>query len=287
MIWQKGREVITINKINPIIYAVSDSIGETAESVVKATTSQFVEEKFDIIRAPYVKDKLQIDQIMEEAANHKAVICYTIVSPELREHIADKAMVLDMQVVDVLGPILKSIEKATGLVPKNQAGLIHSLDHEYFKRVEAVEFAVKYDDGKNPLGLLKADVVIIGVSRTSKTPLSMYLAHKRIKVVNVPLVPELQPPDELFKVPPYKVIGLLIDPFKLNEIRSERLKIMGLSDTAVYADINRINTELEYAKGIMRRVHCMIINVSNRAIEETASIIMEYVRKNKERYNEK
>jgi len=287
LIWQKGREVITINKINPIIYAVSDSIGETAESVVKATTSQFVEEKFDIIRAPYVKDKLQIDQIMEEAANHKAVICYTIVSPELREHIADKAMVLDMQVVDVLGPILKSIEKATGLVPKNQAGLIHSLDHEYFKRVEAVEFAVKYDDGKNPLGLLKADVVIIGVSRTSKTPLSMYLAHKRIKVVNVPLVPELQPPDELFKVPPYKVIGLLIDPFKLNEIRSERLKIMGLSDTAVYADINRINTELEYAKGIMRRVHCMIINVSNRAIEETASIIMEYVRKNKERYNEK
>ncbi|MCD7974381.1 MAG: kinase/pyrophosphorylase [Phascolarctobacterium sp.] len=287
MIWQKGREVITINKINPIIYAVSDSIGETAESVVKATTSQFVEEKFDIIRAPYVKDKLQIDQIMEEAANHKAVICYTIVSPELREHIADKAMALDMQVVDVLGPILKSIEKATGLVPKNQAGLIHSLDHEYFKRVEAVEFAVKYDDGKNPLGLLKADVVIIGVSRTSKTPLSMYLAHKRIKVVNVPLVPELQPPDELFKVPPYKVIGLLIDPFKLNEIRSERLKTMGLSDTAVYADINRINTELEYAKGIMRRVHCMIINVSNRAIEETASIIMEYVRKNKERYNEK
>ncbi len=287
MIWQKGREVITINKINPIIYAVSDSIGETAESVIKATTSQFVEEKFDIIRAPYVKDKLQIDQIMEEAANHKAVICYTIVSPELREHIADKAMALDMQVVDVLGPILKSIEKATGLVPKNQAGLIHSLDHEYFKMVEAVEFAVKYDDGKNPLGLLKADVVIIGVSRTSKTPLSMYLAHKRIKVVNVPLVPELQPPDELFKVPPYKVIGLLIDPFKLNEIRSERLKTMGLSDTAVYADINRINTELEYAKGIMRRVHCMIVNVSNRAIEETASIIMEYVRKNKERYNEK
>ncbi len=287
MIWQKGREVITINKINPIIYAVSDSIGETAESVVKATTSQFVEEKFDIIRAPYVKDKAQIDQILEEAADHRAVVCYTIVSPELREHIADKAMALDMQVVDVLGPILKSIEKATGLVPKNQAGLIHSLDHEYFKRVEAVEFAVKYDDGKNPLGLLKADVVIIGVSRTSKTPLSMYLAHKQIKVANVPLVPELQPPDELFKVPPYKVIGLLIDPFKLNEIRSERLKTMGLSDTAVYADMNRINTELEYAKGIMRRVHCLIINVSNRAIEETASIIMEYVRKNKERYNEK
>ena len=199
---------------------------------------------------------------------------------------ADKAMSSDVEVVDVLGPMLKSIEKSTGLLPKNQAGLIHSLDHEYFKRVEAGEFAVKYDDGKNPLGLLKADVVIIGVSRTSKTPLSMYLAHKQIKVANVPLVPELAPPEELFKVPPYKIIGLLIDPFKLNEIRSERLKTMGLSDTATYADMKRIDDELAYAKGIMRRLHCQIINVSNRAIEETAGIIMEYVRKNKERHHE-
>ena len=120
----------------------------------------------------------------------------------------------------------------------------------------------------------------------TKTPLSMYLAHKQIKVANVPLVPELAPPEELFKVPPYKIIGLLIDPFKLNEIRSERLKTMGLSDTATYADMKRIDDELAYAKGIMRRLHCQIINVSNRAIEETAGIIMEYVRKNKERHHE-
>ena len=273
-------------KSNPIIYAVSDSIGETAESVVKATVSQFSEEKFDVTRIPYVKDKEQIDKIIAEAAQHKAVICHTIVSPELRDHIADKALAMDVQVVDVLGPMIKSVEKVTGMLPKNQAGLIHSLDHEYFKRVEAVEFAVKYDDGKNPMGLLKADVVIIGVSRTSKTPLSMYLAHKRIKVANVPLVPELAPPEELFKVPPHKVVGLLIDPFKLNEIRSERLKTMGLSDSAVYADMKRIGEELEYAKGIMRRIHCPIINVSNRAIEETAGIILEYVKKNQEKYGD-
>ena len=121
---------------------------------------------------PYVKDKEQIDRVLEEAAANNAVICYTIVSPELREHMADRALAKDVEVVDVLGPMLKSIEKTTGLLPRNQAGLIHSLDHDYFKRVEAVEFAVKYDDGKNPLGLLKADIVIIGVSRTSKTPLS-------------------------------------------------------------------------------------------------------------------
>lgn len=265
---------------------MSDSIGETAESVVKATTSQFVQEVFDIIRIPYVKDRAQIDRVVEEAAANDAVICYTIVSPELREHMADRALSKDVQVVDVLGPMIKSIEKTTGMLPRNQAGLMHSLDHDYFKRVEAVEFAVKYDDGKNPVGLLKADIVIIGVSRTSKTPLSMYLAHKRIKVANVPLVPELTPPEELFKVPPYKIIGLLIDPCKLNEIRTERLKTMGLSDTALYADMNRINEELVYAKGIMRRLHCQIINVSNRAIEETAGMIMEYVRKNKERHGD-
>ena len=275
-----------MEKNNPIVYAVSDSIGETAESVVKATISQFVEQNFEVVRVPYVKDKEQIDRLVQEAAEHNAVICYTLVSPELREHLADRALAHDIQVVDVLGPMLKAIEKTTGLLPQNQAGLMHSLDHEYFKRVEAVEFAVKYDDGKNPLGLLKADVVLIGVSRTSKTPLSMYLAHKKIKVANVPLVPELNPPAELFKVPPYKIIGLLIDPFKLNEIRATRLKTMGLSEDSGYADVARIEEELNYAKGIMRRVHCQIINVSNRAIEETAGIIMEYVRKNKERHHE-
>ncbi|MEG2069488.1 MAG: pyruvate, water dikinase regulatory protein [Acidaminococcaceae bacterium] len=267
----------------PIIYAVSDSIGETAESVAKATISQFVQEKFDIIRVPYVKNSEQVQQIVEEAKANNAVICYTIVSPELRETIASTAMEYDVEVVDIIGPVLKSIQKTSGLLPKNQPGLIHALDHEYFKRVEAVEFAVKYDDGKNPWGLLKADVVIVGVSRTSKTPLSMYLAHKQLKVANVPLVPEILPPEELFKVPPHKIVGLLIDPFKLNEIRTERLKTMGLSDNASYADVKRIGEELEYAKGIMRRLHCTIINVSNRAIEETAGMILEYARKNADR----
>ena len=220
--------------------------------------------------------------MVEEAATARAIVCYTIVSPELREHIVAAALKKSVELVDILGPMMKSIEQATGLQPRNEAGLIHSLDHEYFKRVEAVEFAVKYDDGKNPMGLLKADVVLVGVSRTSKTPLSMYLAHKKIKVANVPLVPEIQPPAELFNVPPYKVIGLLIDPAKLNEIRAARLAAMGLSDNADYADLNRIAEELEYAKGIMRRIHCQVIDVSNRAIEETAGIIMEYVGRNKE-----
>ena len=276
---KEGKWVI-ISNTNPIIYALSDSIGGTAESVIKATVSQFTETKFEVVRIPYINNKEQIDEALQEAARHQAVVCYTIVNPRLREHLADRAVELQIQVVDVLGPMLRAIQKNSGLLPKNQAGLIHALDHEYFKRVEAVEFAVKYDDGKNPLGLLKADIVIIGVSRTSKTPLSMYLAHKQLKVANVPLVPEIVPPAELFKVPHHKIIGLLIDPYKLTDIRMTRLKAMGLAEDAEYADVERITEELDYAKGIMRRVHCMIINVSNRAIEETAGIILDYYYKN-------
>ena len=136
------------------------------------------------------------------------------------------------------------------------------------------------------MGFLKADIVIVGVSRTSKTPLSMYLAHKRIKAANLPLVPEGSLPPELFQIPARKIVGLIIDPFKLNFIRSERLRSMGLDANASYANIERINEELEYARGVMRRLHCPIIDVSSKAIEETANLVMEIVKRNKELYPE-
>ena len=161
------------------------------------------------------------------------------------------------------------------------AGMVHKLDQEYFKKVEAIEFAVKYDDGKNPSGFEKADVVIIGVSRTSKTPLSMFLAYKKIKAANLPLVPEVPLPEELFKIPAKKIVGLIIDPFKLNNIRSERLRAIGLEDEANYASIERIQSELEYAKAIMRRLHCQVLDVSNKSIEETASLVMQLIDRNR------
>ena len=136
-------------------------------------------------------------------------------------------------------------------------------------------------------GFSKADVVLIGVSRTSKTPLSMYMAHKKYKVANLPLVPEVPLPEEIFHIPPYRIIGLIIDPYKLNTIRSERMKALGFSGTANYTDIARIEDELSYAKEVMRQLHCMVIDVSNKAIEETASRIMAIVQRNKELYGDK
>jgi regulator of PEP synthase PpsR (kinase-PPPase family) len=138
---------------------------------------------------------------------------------------------------------------------------------------------VKYDDGRDPRGILRADIVLIGVSRTSKTPLSQFLAHKRLKVANVPIVPEVDPPEELFHVSPEKCIGLTISPEKLNDIRKERLKSLGLNDKAIYANIGRIKEELEFFQGIVDKIGCEVVDVSNRAVEETAGIILNTIKK--------
>lgn len=268
-----------INK-STVIYALSDSIGETAEMIARATASQFNGDTFEILRIPYIKSAEQIEKIIQEATIYNSVICHTIVGPELREALFLQAERFGIPTIDIMGPMIRAVQSVSGLVPRLKPGLIHKLDEEYFKRVEAVEFAVKYDDGKNPWGLLKADVVLVGVSRTSKTPLSMYLAHKKIKVANVPMVPEVSPPEQLFKVPSERIVGLIIDPDKLNGIRSERLTAMGLDPQSCYADADRIIQEVEYAKRIMYQLKCPIIDVSNKAIEETANKIMEIICKN-------
>ncbi|MER2031591.1 kinase/pyrophosphorylase, partial [Exiguobacterium indicum] len=135
-------------------------------------------------------------------------------------------------------------------------------------------FAVKYDDGRDPKGIKRADIVLIGVSRTSKTPLSQYLALKRYKVANVPLVPESIPPAELFDIPKEKCFGLLISPEKLIDIRMERLRSLGLKPEAAYAQMDRINRELEYARNLYERIGCQVIDVTNKAVEETANLIL-------------
>ena len=270
----------------PEVYVVSDSLGETAESVAKATISQF-DEEIDVVRVPFIRHGEQIQKVIEEAAEKNAVVCHTLVNPELRQTFEKMAKAKNLRYVDILGPMMDMVGALSHTKPRMKPGIIHKLDEEYFKKVEAIEFAVKYDDGKNPNGFAKADVVLVGVSRTSKTPLSMYMAHKKYKVANLPLVPEVPLPEEIFHVPPYRIIGLIIDPYKLNTIRSERMKALGFSGTANYTDIARIEDELSYAKEVMRQLHCMVIDVSNKAIEETASRIMAIVQRNKELYGEK
>src|SRR5690625_3359759 len=214
----------------PNVYVLSDSVGETAELVIKAGLSQFNNGDYQIQRIPYVEDKDTIDEAIQLAKEKKALIGFTLVDPELRNYVNTQAEKWGIEAIDIMGPTLNAMEKVFEHKPKLEAGLVHKLDEDYFKRIEAIEFAVKYDDGRDTRGIARADIILIGVSRTSKTPLSQFLAHKRFKVANVPIVPEVDPPEELLEVEPGKCIGLRISPEKLYEIRKERLKALGLGE---------------------------------------------------------
>ncbi|WXR61567.1 pyruvate, water dikinase regulatory protein [Peptostreptococcaceae bacterium AGR-M142] len=263
-----------------VIYVISDSLGETGEQVARAAVSQFDITDYEIRRYSYVLTRNMIEEILQEAKQENSVILYTVVQSEYSKIITDFAVENDIPHINLLEGILNSIEKRINKKPKREPGIIRKLDDSYFKRVEAIEFAVKYDDGKDPRGLKKADLVILGISRTSKTPLSMYLANKNIKVANIPLVPEAVLPKEVFEIPKKRIVGLTNSPEKLNSIRRERLKALGLSGEANYASMQRILDEIDYAEKIMRKIGCPIIDVSDKAIEETAGIIIDILKMN-------
>lgn len=263
---------------SPIVYVISDSIGETAEFVVRAAASQFNGADAQVRRIPYVDSKETIDEVIQAAKEESALVAYTIVVPELQNYLREQAEAHAITYVDIMGPMITALEESYHRPPKMEPGLVRKLDEDYFRRVEAIEFAVKYDDGRDPRGLLHADIVLIGVSRTSKTPLSMYLANKRLKVANVPLVPEVEPPEELFRISNRKVIGLTIEASHLNRIRKERLKALGLTANANYASLERIRSELDFSENVMKRIGCAVINVSTKAVEETANMIFDMFR---------
>lgn len=257
-----------------IIFTMSDSSGETAESVARAALVQFEPGKASIYRLPQVRNSQQIPAMVSEIDAARAVIAYTLVLPEYRETLEAEANKYKIPTIDLLGPLINRISKSTGSSPLSQPGRLHLLDETYFRRIEAVDFAIRYDDGKNPDGILQADVVLIGVSRTSKTPNCMYLAHHYgLKSANVPLVQGVEPPLALFQVPPKKIFGLHIDPYLLQEIRTTRAQVLGMPGTTDYADPERIVQEVRAARKLFRELKCHIIDVSSKAIEETSSEI--------------
>lgn len=261
----------------PPIYVVSDSVGETVELVTRAAVSQFNGSSVELKRVPYVEDKETVDEVIQVVKMNGGMIVFTLVKPEIRRYLSEQAEKNNIRAVDVLGPLMDAFQELSGLQPLNEPGLVRKLDADYFRKVEAIEFAVKYDDGRDPSGILKADIVLIGVSRTSKTPLSQFLANKRYKVANVPIVPEIKPPGELFKIDKNRIFGLRISPEKLNQIRRERLVSLGLKETANYAKIERIKEELAYFDKVVEKIGCRVIDVTNKAIEESANLIINYL----------
>ncbi len=261
-------------------FILSDSLGNTAEENAMAAISQYEDLDYNIKKFSHIVSKAVLIDVLNEIENpERTIIFFSLVDKELREYLDGHANEKDILRVDVLTKGLETIGKLTDIEPSGKTGALRRLDENYFQRVRAIEFAVKYDDGKDPRGVLEADLTIIGVSRTSKTPLSMYLANKNYRVANIPLVPETELPEELFQIPSRKVIGLTNSPENLNLIRKERLKALGLPQGSSYCDLSRILEEITYAEEIMKKIGCPVIDVSNRAIEETAEIIISYIKR--------
>jgi regulator of PEP synthase PpsR (kinase-PPPase family) len=266
---------------NPVVFVVSDSMGETAQLVAKAVLSQFPEGNVGLRRFSHIETPDAAIEVMKAARDQPTLIIFTVIIPEVREIITSKAEIHGIPLVDIMGPALAGLEEITGHAALLEPGLIHKLDEQYFMRVEAVEFAVNHDDGKNPRGYKKADVVLLGVSRSSKTPVSMYLANRALKVANLPLVPEVPTPPELHRIPPRKIVGLIISPSKLAGIRRVRVRAMGVPGPSNYSDIHRIQEELIYAQSLYQELGCEVLDVTDRAVEETAAMVMELVGKPK------
>lgn len=260
-----------------MVYVLSDSLGETAELVVRAAASQFNAGGVELRKFGYILTREAADRVIDEASRSEGVLVYTLVIPELREHVSRRAKESGLVAVDIMGPMLEALSRIMKTRPKLKPGLVHRMDEQYFRRVEAVEFAVKCDDGKDLRSLPLADVVLVGVSRTSKTPLSLYLAQRMYKVANVPLVPEIEPPAELFALPREKVIGLTLAPERLSKVRKERLKSLGLDENSTYADLGRILEEVAFAEEVFKKLGCAVIDVTEKAVEEAAATVIQII----------
>lgn len=265
----------------PVVFVVSDSMGETAHLVARAALSQFPGGQVGLRRFSQVDTPEAAREVMAAARAQPTLIIFTVIIPWVREVIQSEALRDSIPVVDIMGPALSGLEQITGSPALLEPGLIHKLDEKYFRRVEAVEFAVQHDDGKNPRGYRKADVVLLGVSRSSKTPVSMYLAHRGVKVANLPLVPEVSPPPDLYRIPPQKIVGLTIGAMKLASIRQVRVKAMGVESRSDYSDMARIRQELAFSESLYRELGCEVVDVTDRAVEETATMVLGMVNNRK------
>ncbi len=258
------------------LHIVSDSTGETAARLVQALEAQFPEQPFEEVRHPRVETIDDLQLAVSRAKGRPAVMVYTLVDRELRESMRTLCRSARIHYCDLLGHPIESIAKVSGMAAKMKPGARPPLNSTYFKRMEAIEFAVKFDDGVGS-GLHEADLILVGVSRTSKTPLSIYLGYMGYKAANVPIVKGIKPPPELHDVEPAKIVGLTIDAEKLGEIRTARVKTMGGGTNKGYAELLEIYEELEEAAALHRRLGCPVIDVTGLSIEETAHRVIRLV----------
>ena len=247
--------------------------------MIRAALVQFPDHDITMMRFKNIRQESQLEPIIDDAFQQSALIAYTVVSSALRKKIHELAGAKGLVSLDLLGPVLSILETFFhGAQQASKAGALRVVDDQYFRRIEAIEFTVKHDDGKSLSGIKDADIVLVGISRTSKTPLSIFLSHKGWKVANVPLVLGTPLPKELFEIDQRRVVGLMIDMESLQRIRKSRLEKFGQDPAGEYASISHIAAEVEYAQELFRKnKKWPVFNVTDRALEETASEIVRVV----------
>jgi regulator of PEP synthase PpsR (kinase-PPPase family) len=257
------------------LHIVSDSTGETAARLVQALEAQFPDQEFEEVRHARVESVEDLELAVRSARGRPAVVVYTLVEPAMRDAMRRLCRRARVHYCDLLGHPIDAVARVSGQTARMTPGSRAPLNPAYFRRIEAMEFAVKYDDGIGA-GLDEADIVLVGVSRTSKTPLSIYLGYLGHKVANVPIVKGIEPPHALWEIDPAKIVGLTIDPNRLVEIRRGRLRNLGASNRQ-YAELMEIYEELDQAAAVHRRLSCPVIDISELSIEETAQRILRTV----------
>lgn len=261
---------------SPPIFVVSDGTGDTGAAVAKAALAQFQVEcklrRFGGIRQPSLARR-----VVAEAERVGALVLFTLVDRRVAQGLLEEAASRGVPTLDVLGGMIAKIAEHVKADPRSEPGLLHGFSDDYFKRIEAVEFAVRHDDGANLHTLFRADLVLTGVSRTSKTPLAMYLAQRGYRTGNVPIVPGIEPPRALLELDPKKVFALTIDPSLLLTIRQARVRALGAPPYSTYADPEALIEEVRRARRLYREQGWQVIDISGRAAEENAARILRLI----------
>ncbi|MFV3076691.1 pyruvate, water dikinase regulatory protein [Niveispirillum fermenti] len=256
------------------LHLVSDATGETINSVARACVSQFdqvdpIEHFWNLVRT-----ERQLDMVLEGIRENPGLVMYTLVNEKLRRKLQETCRELAVPSISVLDPLINALGTYLGLQSQSKPGRQHALTAEYFGRIDAMDFALNHDDGQSAWGLHDADVILVGVSRTSKTPTCIYLANRGIKAANIPYVPGCPLPPELDQLTRPLIVGLSKDPERLVQIRRNRLKLLNQGDNTSYTDPEKVREELLEARRLFTRKGWAVIDVSRRSIEETAAEVL-------------
>jgi len=261
------------------IFVVSDATGLTAERVVSAALAQFEPEIASILRFSHVSTAEEVHNIVQQAAHQRGIIVHTLVITELREMLLNEGRHFRVDTIDLMGPLLARLSSRLRVSPRSQPGLFQQIDQEYHRRLEAMNFTVKHDDGQNTQSIADADIVIVGVSRTCKTPLSIYLSYRGWRVANVPIISNIKPPRQLAQVKDHRIVALTMHPDLLLTVRKTRVRRMGHGFLRDYADYESILHEIESAKRFYAKQGWPIIDVTHKSIEELSTEVIALVRR--------